>query len=149
MSSKYNGPAKEVAALNTFIKLTRATDTINSSINNFLVKKGFTESQFRALDALYHLGPLSQKSLGQKLHKSGGNITMVIDNLEKRNYVKRKRGIEDRRQFLVHLTKKGGNQIKEIMPSLINILTEEFKILSKAEQNELQILLKKVGLKQK
>ena len=83
MSSKYNGSGKEIAALNTYIKLIRATESINSSINNLLTKEGFTESQFRVMDALYHLGPLSQKSLGEKLLKSGGNITMVIDNLEK------------------------------------------------------------------
>jgi len=42
-------------------------------------------------------GPLSQKDLGKKLLRSSGNMTMVIDNLEKRKFVGRKRGIKDRR----------------------------------------------------
>ena len=58
------------------------------------------------------LDPLSQKELGYKLLKSGGNITMVIDNLEKDAYVERRRGTEDRRIFFVHLTKKGEKKIR-------------------------------------
>ncbi len=45
---------------------------------------GLTESQFGVLDSLFHLGPMKQKEIGKKILKSGGNITMVINNLEKR-----------------------------------------------------------------
>ena len=149
MSSKYIGSGKEITALNTYIKLTRATESINSLINKLLKNESLTESQFRVLDALYHLGPLSQKLLGEKLLKSGGNVTMVIDNLEKRKFVRRARGSGDRRIFTVHLTKKGKEQIKGIMPSVVKIISENINVLSKAEQNEFQSMLKKIGLKQK
>ena len=149
MSSKYKGSGKEVVALNTFIKLTRATDSVNSLINNLLKKEGLTDSQFRVMDALFHLGPLTQKSLGAKILKSGGNITMVIDNLEKRKLVKRKRGSKDRRFYIVELTKKGQTQTKRILPKIVNLISDSLNILSRAEQKALQIMLKKIGLKQK
>jgi len=147
MGTHYKGSKKEMRALDSYIKLMRAADTINSAFNLSLSKFGLTESQFNVLDALYHIGPLSQKKLGYKLLKSGGNITMVIDNLEKVAYVERKRGKEDRRIFIVHLTKKGEKRFEEILPVHVNFLTNEMNRLSKTEQIELQRLCKKIGIR--
>ena len=66
-----------------------------------------TESQFGTLEALYHLGPLCQGEIGQKILKSSGNMTMVVDNLEKRGLVQRQRSQQDRRQIEVSLTRPG------------------------------------------
>lgn len=40
-----------------------------------------TASQFGVLEALCHLGPMHQYDLGERILKSSGNMTMVIDNL--------------------------------------------------------------------
>ena len=91
MGTHYKGTAKEKLAPDTFIKLIRSVNSLSSGINLILSKNSLTESQFNVLDALYHLGHLTQKELGKKLLKSGGNITMVIDNLEKLGLVTKKR----------------------------------------------------------
>ena len=119
---------------------------MSSRINKHLSDKGLTASQFNILDALYHLGTLTQKELGNKLLKSGGDITMVIDNLEKRKLVKRKRGEKDRRVFLVTLTIKGTGLVEKILLQQVNRIKNEVNILSKNEQNELQRLCKKIGV---
>jgi MarR family 2-MHQ and catechol resistance regulon transcriptional repressor len=147
MGTHYKGSKKEMRALDSYIKLMRAADTINSAVNLTLSKFGLTESQFNVLDALYHLGPLSQKELGNKLLKSGGNITMVIDNLERGAYVERRRGKEDRRIFFIHLTKTGGKKLEEILHVQVDYITNEMNRLSKTEQIELQRLCKKIGLR--
>ncbi len=147
MGTHYNGSKKEIRALDSYIKLMRAADTISSAVNLSLSKFGLTESQFNVLDALYHLGPLSQKELGFKLLKSGGNITMVIDNLEKDAYVERKRGEEDRRIFFVHLSKKGKKRLEEVLISQVHLITSEMNRLSKTEQIELQRLCKRIGIR--
>lgn len=149
MGTHYKGSKKEMRALDSFIKLMRAADTINSAVNLSLSKFGLTESQFNVMDALYHLGPLSQKELGFKLLKSGGNITMVIDNLEKDAFVERRRSTEDRRIFFVHLTKKGKKRLEDILPVQVNFITNEMHRLSKTEQIELQRLCKKIGIRKK
>ena len=56
---------------------------------------------------LLHLGPMHQRELGRKLLKSSGNITLVVDNLEKRGLVRREREREDRR-FSAHRCADGG-----------------------------------------
>jgi MarR family 2-MHQ and catechol resistance regulon transcriptional repressor len=147
MGTHYKGSKKEMRALDSYIKLMRAADTINSAVNLSLSKFGLTESQLNVMDALYHLGPLSQKELGFKLLKSGGNITMVIDNLEKNAYVERRRSTEDRRIFFVHLTKNGEKRLVEILPLQVNFITNEMHRLSKTEQIELQRLCKKIGIR--
>ena len=147
MGTHYKGSKKEMRALDSYIKLMRAADTINSAVNLSLSKFGLTESQFNVLDALYHLGPLSQKGLGYKLLKSGGNITMVIDNLEKDAYVERRRSTEDRRIFFVHLTKEGEKKLEEILPVQVNFIANEINRLNKTEQIELQRLCKKIGIR--
>jgi len=146
MGTYYNGSKKEKQALNTFIIFFRAAESLNSKINLMLSEFELTESQFGVLDAVFHLGPLKQKEIGKKILKSGGNITMVIDNLEKQDLVKRKRGEKDRRHFIVHLTKKGKSKITEVLPQIVKTITKHFEALDSAEQKELGRLCKIIGL---
>jgi MarR family 2-MHQ and catechol resistance regulon transcriptional repressor len=147
MGTHYKGTKKEVSALNTFIKLIRTSDSTISRVNITLSKSKLTESQLNILDALYHLGPMCQKDLGRKLLKSGGNITMVIDNLEKQDLVKRERGKEDRRLFNIYLTENGRSLFEKIFPEYLNSILSAINILTDSEQTELQRLCKKLGLK--
>lgn len=145
MGTHFKGSEKEKRALNAFIKLMRAADSLNARINIFINKSGLTASQFGALEALHHLGPMNQSELCSKLLKSGGNITMVIDNLEKRKLVKRKRNPNDRRFVSVHLTPAGENLISEIFPEHVDHIVNEFSSLDPAEQEELSRMCKKIG----
>jgi len=149
MGTHYKGTAKEKLALNTVIKLIRSVNTLSSGLNLILDKNSLTESQFNLLDALFHLGHLTQKELGKKLLKSGGNITMVIDNLEKQGFVERKRGEKDRRTFTIHLTGEGKNKIKSVLPRIAKFIREEMNILTSKEQYEMQKMCKAIGLKKK
>nr|NIP73420.1 MarR family transcriptional regulator [Gammaproteobacteria bacterium]NIR98346.1 MarR family transcriptional regulator [Gammaproteobacteria bacterium]NIV21028.1 MarR family transcriptional regulator [Gammaproteobacteria bacterium] len=83
MGTHYKGDPAEVAALDAYIKLARAAESVIARIHR-RTASGLTVSQFGVLEALYHLGPMHQRMIGAKLLKSGGNVTMVIDNLEKR-----------------------------------------------------------------
>jgi len=141
--------ARKQIDLKTYLKLTRAADSVRSRVFTSLAKFNLSESQINVLEALINLGPLTQKQLGSKLLMSGGNITMVIDNLEKQDFVTRKRGKPDRRFFTIHLTPRGVAKINEIFPDLCKAVSEEMKILSNKDLAELQRLTKAVGLKRK
>ncbi len=145
MGTHFKGTKKEIHSLNSFIKLLRAADSVSSRVNLSLVKNGLTQSQFNVLDALFHLGSLSQRDLGKKIFKSGGNITMVIDNLEKQELVERERGKKDRRFFTIHLTKKGKALYEKIFPVQLEAIVKEFNVLSEYEMIELQKLCKLIG----
>lgn len=145
MGTKYKGNIREINALNAFININRAVESIGTRINKNLQQKGLTESQFGVLEALLHLGPLCQKEIAEKLLVSGGNITMVIDNLEKRELVKRLRSRKDRRYFNIKLTDKGKNLIKSIFPEHVKTIVREFEILTQDEQKVLRNLARKLG----
>ncbi len=136
----------ETRALKTYVKLMRAAESITARVHRHLSSSGLTVSQFGVLEAIYHVGPLSQKELGRKILRSSGNITMVIDNLEKRRLVRRERDTSDRRIFIVHLTVEGQALIRKIFPSHAALITAELSVLDAEDQNILGNLCKKVGM---
>jgi MarR family transcriptional regulator, 2-MHQ and catechol-resistance regulon repressor len=148
MGTHYQGNEDEILTLNAFIKLTRASESINNRLNRHLAENNLTISQFGTLEVLLHLGPLNQRSIGEKLLKSGGNITMVIDNLEKNGLVTRKKDPDDRRAVLIHLTDKGKRFISTIFPQHLSKIKEEFSVLNKEEKKKLADICKKLGLKE-
>jgi len=149
MRREHRGNEKEVLALSTYVKLMRAVESITARIHKHLASAGLTLSQFAVLEALYHLGPLSQREIGQKLLRSSGNITMVIDNLEKRGYVERERKKEDRRFMMVRLTDGGFELISKVFPPYAAVIAREMNVLSEGEQETLAQLCKKLGLKKR
>jgi len=71
---------------------------------------------------------------------------MVIDNLEKRGYVKRERKKQDRRFMMVRLTDAGLELISELFPSHAAVIAREMSVLTEKEQETLAQLSKKLGL---
>jgi MarR family 2-MHQ and catechol resistance regulon transcriptional repressor len=145
MSTHYQGTPDEELSLDTYIKLTRATDTINARLTMASSMQELTISQFGVLEALYHLGPQAQNILGEKILKSNSNMTTVIDNLEKRQLVHRERAKDDRRKIIVHLTDAGLNLIKDIFPKHVRAIEQQFSVLSTEEKQLLCDLLRKLG----
>lgn len=145
MGTHHDGTEEEIFSLNAFIKLMRATETINYSLNKQLSEHNLTASQFGVLEALLHLGPLNQKTLGQKLLKSGGNMTLVIDNLQKEGLVERRQNPEDRRATMVSLTDKGEELINTVFPKHMANIVSQFSVLSNSEKKTLGSLCKKLG----
>ena len=146
MPTKHNHGTGVAIALKTYVKLMRASETITSRVHKHLSSLGFTFSQFGVLEAIYHLGPLSQRDVSQKILRSSGNITMVIDNLEKRRLVSRERNTSDRRIIIVHLTGEGQKLIRKIFPSHAALITDELSVLNPTDQMMLGNLCKKIGM---
>src|ERR1043165_7458492 len=141
--------SSEERALDAYVKLMRASESLVARLSPQMQAAGLTWSQFGVLEALLHLGPLCQKELGEKLLKSSGNITMVVDNLEKRCLVKRVRSVEDRRYVSVHLTEEGERLIRGLFPTHAAAIAAEMSALTDREQEELGRLCRKLGLRER
>ncbi|HET7535844.1 MAG TPA: MarR family transcriptional regulator [Candidatus Didemnitutus sp.] len=146
MGTRHQGPINEINALNAFIKLQRASESVSTRVHAVL-PENLTITQFGVLEAIYHIGPLCQGELAEKLLRSGGNLTLVVDNLEKAGYVLRERDPADRRFVVVKLTDKGTKFITELFPKVASNVTREMSILSSTELLDLSRLCKKIGLK--
>ena len=145
MPTQYKGDAGQVLALNTFIKFTRSVNSFLARLYEHDTLDDLTMSQFGVLEALYHLGPMCQNELGHKILKSSGNMTLVIDNLEKKNLVKRTRSTEDRRMVMVSLTRDGEELMERILPGHVAAIMEEMNVLNPEEQEKLGELCRKLG----
>jgi len=145
MPTHYQGTPEEILALDTFIKLTRALNTMLNRVAAYDTLGDLTVSQFGVLETLLHLGPLSQTEICVKQLKSGGNTTMVVDNLEKQGLVRRETSVEDRRITIVHLTPAGDTLIRDVFPRHAAAITAEMSTLSAQEQRQFGALCKKLG----
>ena len=139
----------EKRALNAYTKLMRAAESVTGRTTRVMAASDLTISQFGILEALFHKGPLCQRDIATKILKSTGNITMVIDNLERRGLVRRERASEDRRYITIHLTNEGQLLIVEVFPRVLAAIMGEMSILNEAEQNELGRLCRMLGLKER
>jgi MarR family 2-MHQ and catechol resistance regulon transcriptional repressor len=145
MSTHFAGSRAEMRTLDTFIKLTRCTNSVMARLAERSTIGDLTYSQFAVLETLYHLGPMTQGEISQKILKSLSNMTTVIDNLERDRLVRRERDANDRRVIRVHLTDAGSSKLEAVLPGHVAALVEEFSILSAKEQETLGELCKKLG----
>jgi MarR family 2-MHQ and catechol resistance regulon transcriptional repressor len=145
MPTHHTGTEQEKRALNAFITLMRAADSLTARLAEGLAEHALTASQFGLLETLMHLGPLCQKELARKLLVSGGNVTMVVDNLEKRALVTRERSTVDRRLVTVALTPAGRKLIAAVFPRHMAAIVAQFEILSVTEQETLRRLCRTLG----
>ena len=145
MPTHFTGSRTETRTLDSFIKLTRCTNSLFARLSERNTLGSLTPSQFAVLEALYHLGSMTQGEVSQKVLKSGSNITTVIDNLEKLRLVLRQRDPDDRRVIHIHLTEAGAARLEQVLPGHVAALVEEFSVLSASEQETLAELCKKLG----
>lgn len=146
MATHYAGTAAERQALDTFIKLSRAAESVNRRVNDHLRAYDLSVSQFGVLEALYHLGPLPVGQVADKILRSSANLTLVVDNLVKRGLVVRERRANDRRTVEISLTDGGRALIAAIMPVHVTGVVDAFAPLSPDEQATLAALCRKLGL---
>lgn len=148
MPTAYRGSEEEVRGLNAYIKLMRAADSVTARVHRHLAAHNLTVGQFGVLEALLHKGSLCQRDLCGKILKSGGNVTLIIDNLEKRGLVRRERSEADRRYVTVHLTDEGREAVVRLFPEHLRAILAEMTTLTPAEQDELGRLCRKLGTRE-
>jgi MarR family 2-MHQ and catechol resistance regulon transcriptional repressor len=145
MPTHFEGSRAERRTLDTFVKLTRCVNSVLAELSARQTIGHLTPSQFAVLEALYHLGSMTQGEISKKVLKSNSNMTTVIDNLERDGFVQRERDETDRRVIKIHLAKAGTGMIEAVLPNHIGTLVDIFEVLSPAEQQTLGALCKKLG----
>ena len=145
MPTHYRGSKRDRAALNAYINLVRASETVLDRMSADLDEKGLTLAQFGVLEALLYLGPMHQRELSRKLLRSGGDVTYVINNLELQGWVRRERVVRDRRRILIRLTRRGRILIKRVFPAHVKAIRREFGRLSLEQQENLRQLCRSLG----
>ena len=135
----------EDRSLRLWIALARAYATVTKSVSVKVSEYGLTLAQFGVLEALLHLGPLPLGELADKLLVTGGNVTYVMDRLEKQGLVERRRSDQDRRVITAVLTPQGRELVENVFPGHATFIGDLMGALSADEQEQARELLKRLG----
>lgn len=131
--------------MSSYVKLARAANTAMAYARIGLEDADLTLSQFAVLEALYHVGPLNLGDLARRILTSSGNLTLVVDNLEKRGLAKRRQQGHDKRFILATITPAGRKVMARIFPQHARRIVEIMSRLSPVEQSQLGRLCRKLG----
>jgi MarR family 2-MHQ and catechol resistance regulon transcriptional repressor len=126
------------------IALARANKKIERETMAFLQEHELTLAQFAVLEVLLHKGELSIKEIIEKTLSTSGNMTVVVRNLERLGLINRYQSQEDGRIFLIRLTPKGNDLIRQVFPLHQDNVKKSFHHLSEEEIGTLIHLLKKL-----
>lgn len=93
---------------------------------------GVVHTDFKTVDILNEVGPITAGDLGKITGLSTGSITALIDRLEQSGYVKREKDPTDRRRVMIvpikerqHLIKEHNQPLNQSMTQLCSQYNEE------------------------
>ncbi len=138
-------PAVE-EAVRAYVKLMRASRAVLTRIEPALAACGLTPTQLGVLETLLHKGAMTQRELGRKVLTSAGNMTDLVDKLERRNLVRRVRDVADRRAVRVELTDPGRAMIQELFPRHAMDIARAMAGLPPEDLQRLGTLLRTLGM---
>jgi MarR family 2-MHQ and catechol resistance regulon transcriptional repressor len=111
-----------------------------------IANSGLCLTDFAALEALLHKGPLTISEIQDKVRLASGSMTAAVDRLEKLELVVRKSSPRDRRARIVELTAQGKRLAASSFAQHAKDLEALMSALSEKEMQRLHRLLKKLGL---
>ena len=114
----------------------------HKKLESDLGKVGLTPPQFYVLATIGYAGSLPFGEIGAKMMVTVSNLTGIVDRLEEKKVVLRKRDETDRRVVHVTLTEKGTNLYKSTIPLFEKSISEIFSSLDLPHQKELSALLR-------
>ncbi|MDV4149276.1 MarR family transcriptional regulator [Clostridium sp. AL.422] len=123
--------------LKLVIAMARTYNDLFFQIEKSLQEFQLNSSEFGVLEMLYHKGDQPVQKVADKILVTSGTITYVINKLEKKELVIRRKCNKDKRIYYVSLTEKGENFIAHIFPKHKEFLNNLFKDLSEEDKREL------------
>ena len=143
--SAYKRPFFSTFTTSLWIRFLRFGLISHKKLEEDLGKVGITPPQFYVLATIGYAGGLPFGEIGAKMMVTVSNLTGIVDRLEEKKLVVRKRDERDRRVVHVVLTDKGTKLYKTTIPLFEKSIAEVFLRLNLAQQKELSTLLRKLN----
>jgi DNA-binding MarR family transcriptional regulator len=140
---EYRAHADQHASLTLWLRLLSCTTRVEDKIRQKLRESfDITLPRFDLMAQLErHPDGLSMGELSRRMMVTGGNITTIVDQLEKETLVARQVGLSDRRSFTVKLTRAGREAFSEMAVAHEEWVADIFAGLSNNQQSQLYTLL--------
>jgi MarR family 2-MHQ and catechol resistance regulon transcriptional repressor len=135
-----------VDAPRLWLVLTRCHRALSQIAERSIVDAGLGLTDFAALEALLHKGPLTITEIQGKVLLASGSMTAAVDRLEKKGLIKRGPAASDRRAKVLRLTPEGKRVVESAFSRHAAELESAMAVLNPSEKRQLYALLKKLGL---
>ena len=123
--------------LKLVIAMARTYNDLFFQIEKNVQEFGLNISEFGVLEMLYHKGDQPVQKVAEKILVTSGTITYVINKLEKKELVVRRKCDKDTRVYYVSLTEKGNDFIANIFPKHRDFIDNLFKDLNEDDKKQL------------
>jgi MarR family 2-MHQ and catechol resistance regulon transcriptional repressor len=127
-----------------WVRFLRFSLSSHKKLEDDLEKLSLTPPQFYVLATIGYAGGLPFGEIGAKMMVTVSNLTGIVDRLEEKKLVSRKRDENDRRVVHVVLTERGVKLYKNAIPLFEKSISQIFSSLDKPAQKELSALLRKL-----
>ena len=146
MDREFIARREDHSALRIWLRLLTCTQLIERRVRSRLREEfGTTLPRFDLMAQLErHRDGLKMNELSRLLMVTGGNVTAIVDQLEKEGLVERLDEPDDRRAFRIRLTRTGDKSFAEMARAHEQWIVELLGGLSRREQDDLLKLLAKV-----
>ena len=131
--------------LHLIIGLYRSYARLNRNTQRLLSQHNLTLAQFGVLEVLYHLGPMKIGDVIAKTLSTSGNMTVVIKNLAKENWIRRSVDPADGRVSVIQLTTQGEQLIAAVFPQHLDELDKMMVNLTQTDKKQVIQLMKKLN----
>ena len=129
-----------------WVVLARAHGALASYVESCIASEGLGLSDFMVLEVLLHKGPMTISSIGEKVLLANASMTAAVDRLEEKGWVVRQSSKNDRRSKVVALTREGRGFISKLYADHARDIEAVTAVLTQREQDQLRLMLKKLGL---
>src|ERR1700675_2367972 len=110
-----------------------------------IANTGLCLTDFAALEALLHKGPLTISQIQEEVRLASGSMTAAVDRLENLGLMLRKSSPTDRRARVLELTAQGKRLAASCFERHAKDLEALMSVLSEREMEQLYGSLKKLG----
>lgn len=121
----------DLAVVNSLNQCAQSMERLSVTV---LSKYNLTVSQYNVLEILHREGPLKIRDIIERVLSTGGNMTVVIRNLEKNNLINRKNDDKDRRAIFISLSKDGNALIKKVVPHYQKFISQSLSKVTKKDK---------------
>ena len=131
--------------LKVVIGIMRASNLLVDDLKKTLKKYPINATEFSVMEFLYSKGEKSIQEIRDRILLASGSATYVVDNLERKEYVRRIVNQNDRRVTYIKLTETGKDLINDIFPMHKKNTKNIFNDLTNEELIILKEILKKIN----
>src|SRR5882724_13204070 len=135
-----------IAASRLWLVIAKNYRALSLLAERSIADTGLCLTDFAALEALLHKGPLTISEIQDKVRLASGSMTAAVDRLEKLGLVERRASPSDRRARVVHLTAEGKRLAASSFERHAKDLEALMSALSQKEMEQLHGSLRKLGI---